>query len=81
VKNIIGRRLVTNGIGSIKRRVKMFVIQNKLANKYYNGPDWVENIRDAMQMTGPRAMEILESLQLQVKKNMLTGEFVMIEQA
>lgn len=57
----------------------MLVILNRLTQRYYNGPDWVESIRDAMKMTGPRAEEILESLQIQVKKNMIEGDFVIIE--
>ena len=53
----------------------MFVILNKLTQRYYNGPDWVESIRDAAKMTWPRAEEVLESLQIQVKKNMIVGDF------
>lgn len=80
MKNIIGRRQEATGSGSIWRRIKMFVILDRLTHRYYNGPEWVESIRDAMKMTGPRAEEILESLQIQVKKSMVVGDFVIIEQ-
>ena len=56
----------------------MFVILNKSTNKYYNGEAWEDSIRSAMHMTKPRADEIYESLQLQISKKMIVGDFVIV---
>lgn len=55
------------------------MISDRQTQRYYNGPEWVESIRDATKMTGPRAEEILESLLIQVKKKMISGDFVIVE--
>jgi hypothetical protein len=47
--------------------------------QYYNGATWVIEERYALKMTYLKAQEILESLQLQTKKKMIVGDFIMRE--
>lgn len=59
----------------------MYVVFDNSTGKYYTGNGWNTILKLALKQTKPRADELAESLNMQVARGWISGEFVVLDHA